>query len=188
MPNSTKTWNSDPLTWGKGPCTLEAFLEPTCPFSARAFPKLFELIERVGADLVTVKIRLHSQPWHIFSGLITRAIIAASTTKGGKEAARAVMAAVFAKREEFEFENHCAGPNMDATPNQILARIEKESCIAVAEPFRIPDLDREIMWHTKYARQNGIHVSPTFMIGGLINSNMSSGDAVDAWAKIVKGM
>ena len=36
----------------------------------------------------------------------------------------------------------------------------------LAEAFAIPDLDREIKWHCKYARQNGIHVSPTFMIDG----------------------
>jgi hypothetical protein len=32
----------------------------------------------------------------------------------------------------------------------------------------IPELDREVKWHCKYARQNGIHVSPTFMIDGLV--------------------
>ncbi len=36
-------------------------------------------------------------------------------------------------------------------------------------------------WHAKYARQNGIHVSPTFMIDGLIAPDMSSGDAVESW-------
>jgi hypothetical protein len=34
----------------------------------------------------------------------------------------------------------------------------------------------------RYARQNGIHVSPTFMIGGLVQADMSSGDAVADWA------
>ncbi len=32
-----------------------------------------------------------------------------------------------------------------------------------------------------YARQNGIHVSPAFMIDGLVQNDMSSGDAVSAW-------
>ena len=78
------------------------------------------------------------------------------------------MAAVAAHREEFEFERHCRGPNMDATPNDIIARIEGYSGVKLAEAFAIPDLDREIKWHCKYARQNGIHVSPTFMIDGLV--------------------
>jgi hypothetical protein len=37
--------------------------------------------------------------------------------------------------------------------------------------------------HCRYARQNGIHVSPTFMIDGLVQSDMSSGDAVSVWAQ-----
>ena len=35
--------------------------------------------------------------------------------------------------------------------------------------------------HCKYARQNGIHVSPTFMIDGLVQADMSSGDAISDW-------
>lgn len=70
---------------------------------------------------------------------------------------------------------------MDATPNDIIARIERYSGIKLAEAFAIPDLDREIKWHSRYARQNGIHVSPTFMIDGLVEAGMSSGDAVSDW-------
>jgi hypothetical protein len=51
----------------------------------------------------------------------------------------------------------------------------------LADAFAIPNLDREIKWHTKYARQNSIHVSPTFMIDGLVQAGMSSGDNVSDW-------
>jgi hypothetical protein len=70
---------------------------------------------------------------------------------------------------------------MDVTPSDIIARIEAYSGVHVAEAFAIPNLDREVKWHCKYARQNGIHVSPTFMIDGLVQSDMSSGDAVTDW-------
>jgi hypothetical protein len=93
-----------------------------------------------------------------------------------------VMAAVAAHREEFEFERHCSGPNLDATPNDIIRRIERYSGVKLAEAFAIPDLDREVKWHCKYARQNGIHVSPTFMVDGLVRADMSSGDPVADWA------
>jgi len=33
----------------------------------------------------------------------------------------------------------------------------------------------------RYARQNGIHVSPTFMVDGLVQPDMSSGDPVADW-------
>lgn len=76
---------------------------------------------------------------------------------------------------------------MDATPNDIIERIEGYSGVKLAKAFAIPDLDREIKWHCKYARQNGIHVSPTFMIDGLVETGMSSGDAVSDWvARLLK--
>lgn len=176
------TWHADPLIWGHGPRVLEVFLEPTCPFSGRAFGKLDGLLAQTGEDRITVKIRLQSQPWHMYSGVIVRCILAASTLEGGKQAAKAVMAAVASHREEFEFDRHCGGPNLDATPNDIIARIENYSGLELAKAFAIPDLDREIKWHCKYARQNGIHVSPTFMIDGLVQADMSSGDPVSDWA------
>jgi hypothetical protein len=175
-------WRADPLVWGHGPRVFEVFLEPTCPFSVRAFGKLDDLLALAGEDRVTVKIRLQSQPWHMYSGVITRCILAASTLEGGKHAAKSVMTAVGAHREEFEFERHCRGANMDATPNVIIARIERYSGMQLAEAFAIPDLDREIKWHCRYARQNGVHVSPTFMIDGLVQPDISSGDTVADWA------
>jgi protein-disulfide isomerase len=176
------TWRADPLVWGHGPRVFEVFLEPTCPYSVRAFSKFDDLLAQAGEDRITIRIRLQSQPWHMYSGVIVRCILAASTLAGGKESAKAVMAAVGAHREEFEFERHARGPNMDATPNDIIKRIESHSGVNVAEAFAIPDLDREIKAHCRYARQNGIHVSPTFMVDGLVQADISSGDAVADWA------
>ncbi|MBX5158190.1 MULTISPECIES: thioredoxin domain-containing protein [unclassified Rhizobium] len=180
-------WQADPLTWGTGPHIFEIFLEPTCPYSVRAFNKLDALLSQAGEDKVTVKIRLQSQPWHMYSGVLVRCIIAASTLEGGKDTARKVMAAIAAHREEFEFDHHAGGANMDVTPNQIIERLEGYSGVRLKDAFATPNLDREIKWHCKYARQNGIHVSPTFMIDGLVQADMSSGDEVDTWVKKVLG-
>ena len=176
-------WRADPLVWGHGPRIFEVFLEPTCPFSVRAFGKLDDLLAHAGEDRITIKLRLQSQPWHMYSGVIVRCILAASTLAAGKAAAKSVMAAVAAHREEFEFERHCRGPNLDATPNDIIVRIERHSGVPLAEAFAIPDLDRAIKWHCRYARQNGIHVSPTFMIDGLVHPEIGSGDPVADWAQ-----
>jgi hypothetical protein len=184
---TARSWRADPLSWGHGPRVFEMFLEPTCPFSCRAFGKIDETLETAGPDRITIKIRLQSQPWHMYSGVITRAVIAASTLAEGKAAAKKLLAAVAAHRDEFEFERHASGANMDATPNQILTRLEDYSDVRLKEAFAIPDLDREIKWHCKYARQNGIHVSPTFMIDGLVHAEMGSGDAVSAWAAKLLG-
>ena len=115
---------------------------------------------RAGEDRITVKVRLQSQPWHMYSGVIVRCILAASTLEGGKTAAKSVMAAVAAHREEFEFDRHCSGPNLDATPNDIIRRIEGYSGVKLAEAFAIPDLDRRGQvalqicppeWHSRLA-------------------------------------
>lgn len=188
MRQTSHPWRADPLSWGHGPRLFEVFLEPTCPFSARALGKLDETLATAGEDKITLKIRMQSQPWHLYSGVVTRCVIAASTLAEGKSAAKAALEAVAAHREEFEFAHHAGGPNMDVTPSQIIARLEGYSGLKLAEAFAIPDLDREIKWHCKYARQNGVHVSPTFMIDGLIRNDMGSGDAVADWvSRILAG-
>jgi len=178
---------AQPLEWGHGPSIFEVFLEPTCPFSVKAFNKLNALLEQAGEDKITVKIRLQSQPWHLFSGVIVRCILAASTLPEGKAAAHKVMQAVADRREEFEFTDHCSGPNMQATPEEIIARIERYSGVQLADAFARPELQTEIKWHCKYARQNGIHVSPTFMVDGLVQPDLGSGDEVAVWVTRLLG-
>ncbi len=180
---SDTAWRADPLSWGEGATVFEMFLEPTCPFSYRAFRKIDALLDRVGRDRLTVKVRLQSQPWHMYSPVIVRAVLAASTLPEGREAARAVLDAVGRDRDDFEFTDHATGPNRDATPNDIIARMEARSGVALRTAFELPGLDSEVRWHAKYARQNGIHVSPTFMIDGLVAADLSSGDAVEKWAE-----
>ena len=185
MSQSRPTWRADPLQWGNGPRTLEVFLEPTCPFSVRAFGKIDPLLQLTGADRITVKLRMQSQPWHMFSGVVVRCVLAASTLEPGKEAARAVLQAVADHREEFEFDEHCGGPNLDATPRDIIRRVEAISGVQLADAFALPGLDREIKWHCRYARQNGIHSSPTFMVDGVVQPTMSSGDTVEQWNQVL---
>ena len=155
-------WRADPLFWGHGPRVFQVFLEPTCPFSIRAFGKLEDLLDKTGEDRITVKIRLQPQPWHMYSGVIVRCILAPRPSKARRRP-RNRYGGGGPHGEEFEFDRHCSGPNLDATPNDIIRRIEGYSGVKLAEAFAIPDLDREVKWHCKYARQNGIHVSPTFM-------------------------
>jgi hypothetical protein len=176
-------WRVDPMVWGHGPKVFEVFLEPTCPYSARTFGKLDQLLADAGEDKITLKIRMHSQPWHLFSGVVVRCVFAAATLPEGKEAAKAVLAAVAAHREEFEFDRHTTGPNRDATPNDLVRRIEGYTGLNLMDAFDLVGLDKAVRWECRYARQNGIHVSPSFMIDGIFQADMSSGDTVADWVK-----
>jgi len=74
----------------------------------------------------------------LYSGVIVRCILAASTFEGGKTAAKSVLAAVAAHREEFEFDRHCSGPNLDATFNDIIRRIERYRGMKLAKALQSP--------------------------------------------------
>lgn len=171
-----------PLTLGYGETEFEVWLEPTCPYSKRAFAKLPPLLDAVGADRLTVHIRFVSQPWHLFSGIVTRAILAASATDGGRDTALRAMAGVYDNREAFEFdEHHTAGPNMDRTPNDILKAISDLAGVDLAEAWKLDSVGAALRWHTRYARQNGIHVSPTFAVNRMVDLSMGSGQSIDEW-------
>jgi hypothetical protein len=45
----------------------------------KAFGKLDDLLDQAGEDRITIKLRLQSQPWHMYSAVIVRCIVAAPT-------------------------------------------------------------------------------------------------------------
>lgn len=47
---------SEALTLGEGATILDAFLEPTYPFSAKAFAKFDRLLDLAGRDRLTVRV------------------------------------------------------------------------------------------------------------------------------------
>jgi hypothetical protein len=174
-----------PLVLGRGPVELEAFLEPTCPFSKRAFGKFPALLAAVGEENLTVRIRFHSQPWHLYSGVVTRAILAAAAA-GGADVALKVMAGIYADREAFEFgDTHDSGPNMHRTPADILAAVSAIAGIDLSEAWTYDSVGAALRWHVRYARQNGIHTSPSFAIDRLVEPRMGSGQTVEEWATLL---
>jgi hypothetical protein len=176
----------DPIELGHGKTELETFLEPTCPYSKRTFEKLPALVEAAGADRLTVRIRFVSQPWHLYSGVVTRAILAASATEGGKDVALRAMAGIYRHREEFEFENHCSGPSMTRTPADLLKQISELAGVDLSGAFCWKTVDQALRWHVKYSRQNGVHVSPSFAVNRIIEPAMSSGQTIEEWLQILR--
>jgi len=174
-----------PLTFGHGPTELEVFLEPTCPYSKRAFEKFPALVEAAGADRLTVRLRLLSQPWHLYSGVVCRAILAASAA-GGAEAGLAATRGVYADRDAFEFDDHCRGANMDRTPADILRAMAGFVGQDLTGPFCWKTVDRALRWNVRYGRQMGVHSSPTFAIDRMVEPQMSSGQSIEEWISLLR--
>ncbi|MCT7378128.1 DsbA family protein [Chelativorans salis] len=179
MTSDGGTWGE--LVWGRGPKLMDWFLEPTCPHCGRAFGKLLPLLERAGEDRLTVRLTVHSQPWHLFSGVVSRAVLAATLTPEGRDAAYRVMAAVYEHREDYIATDHSSGPNMDAPPSTMLQRIADHCGLDLRAVFERKEAGDMLKRHIRFARQNGIHASPTFMVDGLVNDKLGSRDEVDTW-------
>jgi hypothetical protein len=62
-------------------------------------------------------------------------------------------------------------------------RIEGYTGLKLMAAFDEPLLDKSTRRDARYARQNGIHVSPSFMIDRIFQADMSSGDEVSRWAE-----
>ena len=174
------------LIWGYGPQKVTFFLEPTCPFSVRASRKLMPFLAHVGEDTLTLQLCLHSQPWHLFSGVLTRCILAAATLPDGRDRAWQTLRAIGDHREEFEFSHHCEGLNMQTTPDELIARLEVYTHLNLAVPFRLPGVTDAMKAHTRHAREHGIHVSPTVMLDGRVDDRFQSGQTVEEWAALLK--
>src|SRR5579871_2735168 len=185
MPSPEETHPVAPIELGHGKTELEVFLEPTCPYSKRTFEKLQPLVDAAGADRLTIRVRFISQPWHLYSGVVTRAILAASASPGGKETALRAMAGIYRHRDEFEFDNHCSGANMNRTPADILKHISELAGVDLTAAFCWKSVDQALRWHVKYGRQTGVHVSPTFAVNRIIEPSMSSGQTVEEWLQIL---
>ncbi|MBE1723589.1 DsbA family protein [Bombella apis] len=181
-----KTGKPVDLVWGHGARKIEVFLEPTCPFCVRASRKLMPLLEHVGEDRLTLQVHLHSQPWHLFSGILVRCILAAATLPDGRDTAWQTVRTIGDHREEFEFSHHCEGPNMQTTPDDLISRLEGHTRLNLAAPFRLPGVTDAMKAHARYARQHGIHVSPTVMLDGKVDDRFQSGQSVEEWVALLK--
>jgi protein-disulfide isomerase len=173
--------NEGGLLRGHGPKVTDWFLEPTCPHCARAFEKLPLLLDAAGEDRLTVRVTIHSQPWHLFSGVVSRAILSATLLPDDPQAAWRVMAAVFANREAFVATDHCRGTNMALSLENILERIVEVSSVDFRDAFVRPEALALLKRHARFARQNSIHASPTVMVDGMVDDTIGSRDEVEEW-------
>lgn len=72
---------------------------------------------------------------------------------------------------------------MATSPDDILTLLSEYTAIDLFGAFVRPEALRLLKGHTRFARQNGIHASPTVMVDGLVDDHIASRDEIGDWVE-----
>uniref|UniRef100_A0A061S123 Thioredoxin-like protein n=1 Tax=Tetraselmis sp. GSL018 TaxID=582737 RepID=A0A061S123_9CHLO len=190
------------LGWTLGPSNadvnLACFLDYTCPFCTKQYKTLREVVYPKYANRsFSLTVYQMPQPWHPQSTICHEAALAVGKI-GGSEAFYKFSDQLFEKAQD----NFYDAQTFDMTRNQIvdkLAALAAESGAASAEEVKAmismvansdkknagTQVTQDIKYYVKFARQNGIHVSPTCTLNGLVFDSSSSWQIED-WDKLLE--
>ncbi|ORX83404.1 hypothetical protein K493DRAFT_342040 [Basidiobolus meristosporus CBS 931.73] len=173
--------------------TVEYYVDFTCPFSRRIFNTLTkEIIPYVQKEFggsVQFILRHQVQPWHPQSTLLHEASLAAEKVEPKKFMAYAEK--LFDVQRDY-FDEACHNLSRTQIYHSLAEHaaflgIDREEFLSY---LLIPDTEPrnkgnkihgDLKYHIKLARQNGIHVSPTVLIDGIIDSTVSSSWGLNEW-------
>lgn len=176
------------------PIVLEVFWDLCCPFSAKSFrtftKELVPWLEEEHKGMAQVIFRQQVQAWHPQATMMHEAALAVEAVNGAKF--WDYCAALFDEQEAF-FDPACE----DLSRKECYARladiatnvgVSKE---AVLEKLKITGnggnaVTPLIKYFIKYTRLTGVHVSPTVLIGGLVDNAPSSSWTLDQWKRHLK--
>ncbi|CCG84205.1 protein of unknown function [Taphrina deformans PYCC 5710] len=181
--------------------TIELYLDFVCPFSKRQFKTVYDSVlpllsgnESGYGSRVSFIFRPQVQPWHPASTLLAESALAVATLSPA--AFWAFADALFTASETF-YDSHTVNESRAGTygrlarvasalevPEQSFLRaLEVEAAKSPAEKGRNEgnSVTGAVKWHVKYARQNGVHVSPTVAFNGVVDGSISSGFSKADW-------
>jgi protein-disulfide isomerase len=158
---------------------FEAFLDFHCPFSNKLFGTVTSILDEF--PNLEFRVVVHLQPWHPQATFMSLVVLATHMVAPARTFD--LMHALYKHQSEYS-DQECH----EQSPRQLF-----EKLFALAKSVGVdeaalrnqlsPDLRErvvaELKRHTKYSRQNGIHVSPTVMVNGLVNNEVSSGWSQD---------
>ncbi|KAI1752168.1 thioredoxin-like protein [Xylaria castorea] len=179
--------------------TLELFLDYVCPFSARQFKTIYNVVAPMiksnpkWAGSVQFIFRQQIQPWHPSSTLTHEAAVA--VLQVAPEKYWAFSDALFADQDSY-FDVSV----VNETRNQTYRRLAKLAAgvgvdeAAVYDRLAISDkpagdgslntgnkVTNDIKVLVKTARLVGVHVSPTVIFNGVVANDISSGWTKEQW-------
>ncbi|KAG1766365.1 hypothetical protein EV702DRAFT_1150238 [Suillus placidus] len=181
------------------PHTLDIFLDYVCPFSAKlslAIDSILKpLVDAGGLYYGKVKVimRLQVQPWHATSTYTHEAGLA--VVHAAPEKFWTFSLALFKQQAEF-FD----GPSSNMTPLQIREKLASIAAQVITEeqvamfkdllklkptPNGGVGVTDDLKYTIKFARQNGVHVSPTVLWDGLIANQISSSWGEKEWSEFL---
>jgi len=167
---------------------VEVFLDLLCPFSKKAYLRLKEVVDHYKSQ-VQVRIINFVQPWHPQAYYLS--IVGASAYIASNKASPGSGDGQLFKYFDVAYdhiEDYSDAKVAQKTAEQLLNEaatlaagvtgLTKETILQVVKE------DPTVIYmkiHQKYARQNGIHVTPTFLINGLNEASISSGWTLEQW-------
>eukprot|EP01094_Clydonella_sp_ATCC50884_P007787 TRINITY_DN1702_c0_g1_i2.p1 TRINITY_DN1702_c0_g1~~TRINITY_DN1702_c0_g1_i2.p1 ORF type:complete len:198 (-),score=71.24 TRINITY_DN1702_c0_g1_i2:323-916(-) len=176
------------------PSVLEFYWDFTCPFSARSFEvvrrELAPWLEAEHPSRVCILFRHQVQPWHPQGILLHEAALAVERVDEDKF--WPFCEALFAAQEQFYDE-----PTENKTRRQIyeeLAEIAQSVGVSSEQVLRQLSLvsggthvTPALKYFIKVTRQNGVHVSPSVVVDGLVDPAPSSSWSLEQWKEHLQG-
>ncbi|SCV01644.1 LANO_0F12794g1_1 [Lachancea nothofagi CBS 11611] len=176
---------------------VELYLDYCCPFSKKLYLKwtqdVIPTIEHKLNRKFEFRLLHVPQPWHPSSALMHEAALAVAEIDPGSF--QDFSKALFENQDEF-FDQGC----YNKTRNQMyqeLASLAEEVGVSADEVMSRLEIDvnskgdsslaknignkvaRDIKHFVRYHRQNGVHITPTVAVNGIILGNIGSGNTPD---------
>jgi protein-disulfide isomerase len=176
------------------PFLLEVFLDFTCPFSARLYKRLTQEVlpwlDKHHPDKVQFIFRHQIQPWHPQSTLVHEASLAAERVASSKF----FHVATFLFEHQLDyFDEQLVGVSFDQVHRKLSEQLAKVIEVPTKEIYQYLEIKKgeplnagnrvsnDLKWHIKYARQLGVHVSPTVYWNGILDNSVSSSWTLEQW-------
>lgn len=189
---------SSALRYGTGANTIELFLDIVCPFSAKQFKTLYDEVLPSLPKNVSLLFRCQVQSWHPASTMTHESVLAVALLQPDKT--WEFIRKLYEESDKF-YDSHTINEARSAT----YYRLSKIASSIGVNESRFLDLlsinpsapgetgknggnkvTDTLKMHIKYARQNGIHVSPTVVVNGLVDNSISSSFTKGDWFEYIK--
>ncbi|KAI9591537.1 thioredoxin-like protein [Syncephalis fuscata] len=182
------------------PHVLEAYLDFVCPFSAKFFKRLNEdvlpWLKSSYPNKVQFIFRQQIQPWHPQSTLVHEAALAAERVN--KERFFDIAKSLFENQKAY-FDEALVNATREQTYQQLaeqLGQVLNKPAASIHAELAVPTdvspqnlgnkVTDDLKWHIKYARQLGVHVSPTVYWDGIVDNSVSSSWTLDQWKEYIE--